>query len=207
MIICMTVFCLNLSYCNHAFAKSGFEVLAYLDQDRRAVSHLFDSVRARAERGNLNAQHELGALLATGRGNPQNYFEAAQWFIRAAVRGHDNAQYWLGNLYMRGAGLPRDFNRMAMWWRKSAEQGNISAQYALAAAYRDGRAIGRDRALSHAWFAKAANKTGTAGLRRSRNVARIRVKTRRMTAAEVAREEATARRFARDFKGEGQRGR
>ncbi|MFP6748169.1 MAG: tetratricopeptide repeat protein [Alphaproteobacteria bacterium] len=207
LIICVAVLGYSLGFGHPAFAKMDFDVIAYLDRDKLAAGSRVALVRARAERGNLDAQHELGALLATGRGADRNHAEAAQWLIRAAVRGHDSAQYWLGNLYMRGAGLPRDFNRMAMWWRKAASQGNVSARYALAVAYRDGRTLNRNPALSHAWFAMAANKTVAAGLHRGGAVAKKRMKIRRLTAAQVAREEAKARRFARDFKGNGQGGR
>lgn len=207
LIICVAVLGFSLGFCQPAFAKMDFDVVAYLDRDKLAASNRVAVVRARAERGNLDAQHELGALLATGRGADRNPAEAAQWLLRAAVRGHDSAQYWLGNLYMRGAGLPRDFGRMAMWWRKAARQGNISARYAIAAAYRDGRTLDRNPARSHAWFAMAANKTVAAGLHRNGAVAKKRLKIRRLTAAQVAREEAKARRFARDFTGGGRGGR
>ncbi len=118
------------------------------------------TVRGQAERGSADAQHELGALLATGRGTRQSYAEAAQWFQRAAEQGHGGAQYWLGNLYLRGMGVPRDKNRMVQWWRKAAIQGNISAQYALGAAYRDGRMVKQDITRAKAWFFMASGKTG-----------------------------------------------
>ena len=104
-----------------AQAKTSFQLLAYLDQADQTPADRLIAVRARAERGNIDAQHQLGALLATGRGTEQDYAEAALWLERAAARGHDDAQYWLGNLYMRGAGLPRDYDNMVKWWNKAAK--------------------------------------------------------------------------------------
>ncbi len=124
------------------------------------------AVRGQAEGGDAEAQHELGALLAVGRGNPQSYAEAAQWFQRAAEQGHSGAQYWLGNLYMRGAGVPQDQHRMMQWWHKAAVQGNVNAQYALGSAYRDGDMIKPDAARANAWFFMASSNTGAINTRR-----------------------------------------
>jgi len=123
------------------------------------------AVRGQAERGNAEAQHELGALLAIGRGTPRSYAEAAQWFQRAAEQGHSGAQYWLGNLYMRGAGVPRDKHRMMQWWHKAAVQGNVNAQYALGSAYRDGHMIKQDAARAKAWFFMASSNVGAINTR------------------------------------------
>ena len=44
-----------------------------------------------AEQGNLNAQHNLGAMHCTGRGGPVDYAAAATWWKRAADQGDANA--------------------------------------------------------------------------------------------------------------------
>ena len=210
LVIAVTVFGLTMSYCGLAQAKVDFEVLAYLDQNIQNAEERLAEVRVRAEKGNLEAQHELGALLATGRGSDQDYVEAAYWLEQAAPRGHDDAQFWLGNLYMRGAGLPQDFDRMAMWWLKAAKQGNISAQYALATAYRDGSTVEQDMALSRTWFMTASGKSVDDNVHDSRQLANKVMRARKMTPAEaatIAKAEAKARRFARDFGEEGQGGR
>jgi TPR repeat protein len=197
-----------------AQAKTSFELLAYLDQAAQTPVVRLIAVRARAERGNMDAQHQLGALLATGRGTDQDYAEAAQWLQRAAVQGHDDAQFWLGNLYMRGAGLPRDYDNMVKWWNRAAKNGNVSAQYALAAAYRSGAMMPRDLELSRTWFFMASGKSGEAEMYPKRGG----TKKRRMTAKQYAqmlrdeksqlRDEKLKARFEREFTGEaGQGGR
>lgn len=131
------------------------EVLEAFEYEAQAASERELVVREQAERGDARAQHELGALLAVGKGGEQDYAEAARWFRRAAGQGHAAAQYWLGNLYMRGVGVPQDTKRMLQWWSKAAEQGNISAQYALGMAYSDGRLVQRDFKRAKAWFVMA----------------------------------------------------
>ncbi len=207
LVFCMVLVGLTMNYCTLANAKPSFEVLAYLNEADRDGSDRLANVRTRAERGNADAQHELGALLATGRGTATNYVEAAHWLRQAATAGHDDAQFWLGNLYKRGAGLPQDYERMAKWWRKSARQGNVSAQYALAIAYRDGSMVKQDLAQSRRWFFMASGKTGVA---ESQSVYTKKRYVRRMTKAEAAkarRDAALARRFASKYGEEGQAGR
>jgi len=44
-----------------------------------------------ADRGEVKAQSNLGALYATGRGVTQSYVEAAKWYGLAAKRGDEAA--------------------------------------------------------------------------------------------------------------------
>ena len=202
-------FGLCLSLGATASAKTSFAVLAYLDQVNQTPTNRLAAVRARAEEGSVDAQHELGALLATGRGTAWDQAEAARWLERAAVRGHGNAQFWLGNLYMRGVGLPRNYAEMVKWWGKAAKNGNVSAQYALAAAYRKGSMLPRDLELSRTWFFMASGQAGEADMF-PQGQGQGKAK-RRMTSeqyAKLLRDEEKQRRFEKEFSGEdGQAGR
>ncbi len=141
-------------------AELAQEVLDVFDFEVQANFEDEKTIRARAERGDAMAQHELGVLLAVGKGHQRHYVEAAQWLQRAAEQGHSGAQFWLGNLYVRGMGVTRDFDQMVQWWRKAALQGNISAQYALGTVYRDGRLVRRDIERANAWFHMAGGTPG-----------------------------------------------
>lgn len=44
--------------------------------------------RKAADQGNANAQFALGEIFATGRGVPQNNFQAYIWFSLASLAGH-----------------------------------------------------------------------------------------------------------------------
>ena len=61
-------------------------------------------------------------MYETGRGLPQNYFEAAKWYSRAAVQGDGWAQFELGMLYNKGEGVVRDLVQSYMWLTLSASQ-------------------------------------------------------------------------------------
>lgn len=75
-----------------------------------------------AARGDLRSQTLLGRMYATGRGVPQDYFEAAKWYYRAADRGDPRAQFELGLLYNIGKGVRRDYVLSEMWLDLSASQ-------------------------------------------------------------------------------------
>jgi uncharacterized protein len=77
---------------------------------------------ARAHRGDIAAEAQLGILYLTGHDLPQNYYEAAKWLYRAAIRGHGGAQYALGMLYNKGEGVKRDYVLSYMWLNLSAAQ-------------------------------------------------------------------------------------
>jgi TPR repeat protein len=78
---------------------------------------------ARAARGNPEAQARLGWLFSIGRGVPQNYYEAAKWYFRAADQGEGEAQRALGMLYNKGEGVPKDLMLAYMWLDLSAAHG------------------------------------------------------------------------------------
>jgi uncharacterized protein len=75
-----------------------------------------------AERGNVNAEAQLGWMYLTGRGVPQDFFKAAKWYYLAAVHGHGGAQFQLGLLYNKGLGVPVDYTLSYMWLNLSASQ-------------------------------------------------------------------------------------
>jgi TPR repeat protein len=81
------------------------------------------AVMASAAGGNPAAQARLGSMYSNGRGVPQNYFEAAKWYFRAAEQGEGEAQRALGMLYNKGEGVPKDLMLAYMWLNLSAAQG------------------------------------------------------------------------------------
>jgi TPR repeat protein len=90
----------------------------YASVHRQSVA----AILARAQRGDAAAEARLGWLYSTGRGVPQDYFEAAKWFYRAANRGNAGAQFALGMAYNKGQGVPRDYVLSYLWLNLSAAQ-------------------------------------------------------------------------------------
>src|SRR5690348_15105411 len=64
------------------------------------------SFRGRAERGEAEAQHQLGIAYETGRGVPQKFVEAVKWLRLAANQGWTASQEKLGEIYLAGRSAP-----------------------------------------------------------------------------------------------------
>ncbi len=119
-------------------------------------------LRAKAERGDANAQFNLGAAYWFGEGVAENQHEAIQWFRKAAEQGLAKAQNNLGVAYWNGEGIAKDQHEAVQWYQKSAEQYLADAQYNLGIAYWTGEGIAKDRHKAVQWFRKAAEQ-GQAG--------------------------------------------
>ena len=85
------------------------------------------ALRARAERGNAQAQYRIGVLYSDGRGVPQDEAEATAWISMAAESGYPDAQCCMGVKCEHGIGVPRDFVRAVAWYCRAAEHGDTDA--------------------------------------------------------------------------------
>ena len=125
---------------------AGFAVSVLLAQDD------FDRLRQAAEKGDAEAQFNLGNMYADGRGVLKDEAEAVRWYHQAAEQGHAWAQYSLGASYTNGEGVPKDEAEAVRWLRLAAEQGHASAQYNFGAMYDIGRGVLKDEAEAVRWL-------------------------------------------------------
>jgi len=114
-----------------------------------------NSIQARAERGDSDAQLKLGAMYYNGDGIPEDEELAAYWYTKAAEQGNSDAQYRLGDCYYKGNGVPQDIEQTLYWWKKAAEQGNVDAQNNVGSIYIS-QMDEPEKALP--WFIKAAEQ-------------------------------------------------
>ncbi|VGO16593.1 Secretory immunoglobulin A-binding protein EsiB [Pontiella desulfatans] len=89
------------------------------------------SLEKRAQRGEAEAQGQLGWRYATGDGVETNLTKAVELYRQAAGQGNANAQFHLGNCYRLGRGVEQDKAKGAEWFLKAAEQGHERAQFNL----------------------------------------------------------------------------
>ena len=113
---------------------------------------------AKAEKGDAQAQRNLGAAYAKGDGVKQDYHQAAEWYQKAAQQGDAQAQLAMGELCEAGQGVKRDAAQAATWYRRAAEQGLAGAQYDLAALYAVGTGVPLNNAEALKWYLQAANQ-------------------------------------------------
>jgi TonB family protein len=121
-----------------------------------------DELRVKADRGDANAEYELGLLYALGKGVPKDYVEAARLMRKAAEQDLPPAQFSLGTMYANGQGVTRDDAEAAEWYQKAAKAGDAAAETALGNNYATGRGVTRDDVEAAGWWRKAAD-AGNAG--------------------------------------------
>ena len=69
----------------------------------------------------------MGVIYNWGRGVPQDYFAAVNWYHRAALQGVAAAQSALGDMYDNGDGVPRNAVEAYRWYTKAAAGGDREA--------------------------------------------------------------------------------
>ncbi len=112
--------------------------------------------RQAAERGNSDAQYNLGLAYARGIGVKKNVAEAIHWWRAASLQGNSDSQYNLGILYATGAnGVHQDLREAKRWWLLAAAGGDALAQYNLGAMYANGVAGKQSYCEAKRWWSKS----------------------------------------------------
>jgi TPR repeat protein len=125
-----------------------------------AQQELFDEKETRlyAERGDPDAQFELGLRLVTGEGITKNEKQGVEFLRKAADQNHLRAQHVLGSLYEEGVGVKQDPAKAIEWYRKAANNGFPMAQHSLGIVYDLGKGVKKDPKEAAQWFRNAANQ-------------------------------------------------
>jgi cell division septation protein DedD len=129
--------------------KAGIEAWQHADYDG-AVSIW----RPLAEKGDPDAQFNLGQAYRLGRGVPINLALAKSWFERAAANGHLDAETTLGLLLFQNG----DQASGLKWLRQAAQQGEPRAQLVYGTALYNGDGVSQDRTLGYAYVSRAAGQ-------------------------------------------------
>ncbi|MBO7574589.1 MAG: SEL1-like repeat protein [Bacteroidales bacterium] len=114
--------------------------------------------RRAAERGDVNAQYELGTCFETGNGVEQDYSEAARWYAEAVKQGLSEAQVRLGLLFLNGAGVKQDVVAACNMFLQAAEQGNNYGQALIGEYYLRGEGVKQNLVEAKKWLSLAAEK-------------------------------------------------
>ena len=120
------------------------------------------SERDAAEKGDPEAQFNLGKKYAEGKEVTQDFVESTKWYRKAAEQGHAVAQYGLGLAYYNAKGVPQDYAEAVNWFRKAADQGVALAQSNLGVMYARGEGVPKDDIEAYAWYNLAAVSNETA---------------------------------------------
>ncbi|MBA5866221.1 MAG: hypothetical protein GDA67_05920 [Nitrospira sp. CR1.3] len=180
----LSILCLAFSSCAELETPvNGSSSQNRHNEDQAAVVEL----RKSAEEGNADAQNKLGMLYSEGRGVPQDYVQAKQWFEKAAEQGHAGAQVNLGTLYFHGHGAPESEQMALSWFRRAADQRDPLAFAKLGLMYAQGRGVPQDFVQAHMWY----NLSAAHGEKRASELRDTLAK--QMTPAQLAEAQRLAR--------------
>ena len=121
--------------------------------------------RTLAEKGDAEAQYQLGTLYAEGKGVEQNDATAMTWFQRSAEQGNAHAQYDVGASYAAGLGVAKNEAEAAKWFRRAADQGMPFAQLNLGLLYAGGHGLPQDNVEAMKWLELALFGLPAGGVR------------------------------------------
>lgn len=108
--------------------------------------------RPAAEKGDADAQYNLGQVYKLGRGVPVDLAEAEKWYRLAALQGHDLAEANYGMVLFengkREAAVP--------WLERSVARGEPRAQYLLGVMLFNGDGVAKNWVRAYALMLRAA---------------------------------------------------
>jgi TPR repeat protein len=118
----------------------------------------FEKTRAKAEKGDAEAQLSLGLFYASGSGVAPDLGKAAKWERKAAEQGLARAELELGRDYVDGSGVKPDAAEAFKWFHSAADQGLPEAQFATGRCYARGNGVNQDVREAVKWYRLAAKQ-------------------------------------------------
>jgi uncharacterized protein len=115
-----------------------------------------DAVKVKAEKGDVEAQLELGLIYVQGTDVDQDFTAAKKWWDKAAAQGNATARYYVGLMYARGDGVTQDVDQARAMWEQSADMDHVGALFSLGMLYVEGEAVKGDYAEAGKYFIRAA---------------------------------------------------
>ncbi len=112
--------------------------------------------RQAAERGDKDAQVNLGEALIAGRGTPANYAEGRKWCEAAAKQRSDAGEACLGLIYRGGLGVEKNPKQAIQHFTQAADWNNTLALRTLGEMYESGEAGKTDRVEAFMRYLRAA---------------------------------------------------
>lgn len=112
-----------------------------------------DEIKILAEKGNADAQYDLGWAFFSGESVKMDGDLALHWFQKSAIQGHPKGMWKVGCSFEG-----KDMEQAVCWYQKSADAGCSAAQWWLGVKYYRGEGVKKDIQLALHWFHKAAEQ-------------------------------------------------
>ena len=123
---------------------------ASCDDKKDDVSKFYCSLKL-AEKGDSNAQFDVGYKYYYGVGVTLDLFQSFKWYEKSAVQGNVLAQNLLGFMFYKGEGVLQSYKEAIKWYEKAAENGHPYAPFRIGEMYYIGKGIPRNFLHSLMW--------------------------------------------------------
>jgi len=127
-------------------------------QSTEELHRQFVAVKARAEKGDAEAQLSLALLYSDGTGVARDATKAAKWLHKAAEQELPRAQWLLALDYASGHGVKVDEAQALHWLTKAAKHDLPRAQLQLGMWYLKGENTQENPVEAASWFRRAAEQ-------------------------------------------------
>lgn len=115
-----------------------------------------DEIKTLAEKGNADAELQMGLRHTSIAWGVKDDKSAVHWFEKAAQHNQIEAQYLYGMALLDGRGAVQNYKSAFYWLEKAASKGHAKAQSALGEMYNAGIAVKTDAQRAYLWFNLAA---------------------------------------------------
>lgn len=109
-----------------------------------------------AQKGNGDAQYQLGLCYLSNKGVNHNTEEAFRWFKESANQNCVLAMVALAKCYARGNGTVKNEPLAFRWFMKAAKQNNVNAMFNVGRCFETGKGIEKNIHEARIWYQKAA---------------------------------------------------
>lgn len=116
----------------------------------------FKSQLKAAQKGDKQAQLEVGRMYEKGRGVDQDMKKAVAWLEKSAAQGQPTAKAELGILYFEGDGVAVNAGKAFVLLSAAAAAKVPSAQFYLAKIYEQGKGTRQNLTAALKWYREAA---------------------------------------------------
>jgi uncharacterized protein len=130
-------------------------VKSYESGDYAAALRVF---KPAAQKGNAEAQFDLGVMYQRGHGVGKDTEEAFKWLRASADQGLPQAQFLVGQMREKGEGIAPDYAEAQRWYQMAANSGDPDAANGLAALYEEGFGVSKDVSRAAHWYRLAADQ-------------------------------------------------
>ena len=111
-----------------------------------------------ADQVDANVLYDRGCMYLEGRGVPQDYQKAYEYFKKAADQGDVRALFQMGHMYDDGYGVTQNYQKAYAYYKKAADSGNMTAQINLGVLYVHGTGVKQNYPKAYECFKKAADQ-------------------------------------------------